>query len=69
MRILFFILLLLLSSSVSYANTFADLKFSREQVADTQWDMSTCGVVATCNLSNIIPFKNPLKALAFNKLK
>ena len=55
MRILFFILLLLLSSSVSYANTFADLKFSREQVADTQWDMSTCGVVATCNLSNIIP--------------
>jgi len=51
-RKLFLLFLFLICSSVG-ATTFSDLKFSKYQFSDTQWDVSACMYSNTCNIDRL----------------
>lgn len=53
--ILFAILWSVCFSAYSQATSFTDLKFSQYQIADSQWDVSSCMYTTTCNIYSTNP--------------
>lgn len=53
----FFILTMILISKGSYAQAtgFTDLQFGRYQIADSQWNVSSCTTTATCQIYSTSP--------------
>jgi hypothetical protein len=50
-----FLSLLFLVCSIAQATTFIDLKFGRYQIADSQWNVSSCMYTSTCQIYSTNP--------------
>ena len=52
-KIILFLLFLLAGSCVSAQTQFSDLKFSKYQFSDTQWNVSACLYTSTCQIYSL----------------